>query len=163
MFDEALQKAEQAITRMSKALTVFEKESEILKVKLSEDLKVLQVITEQKIRENRDQVEKIYADYSKGMEVFYVDCKNKLSVLITADLEYFSQEVKKRFENLYLNYEEEAKKKITQLFETDIQAVFTKHGDVLIPLIFKSFFRYIFSIICKFFKSFIRYILFRKE
>jgi hypothetical protein len=144
MFDAALKKTEESITRMNKSLTVFEKESEALRIKFHEEIINLQEKADKKINDSRIEVEKICAEYNQKMEVLFSEYKNKLSVLTTADLEYFSQEVKKRFENLYLEYEQEAKKKILQLFEADIKSIFTIYGDLLAPIIFKSLLRYFF-------------------
>jgi hypothetical protein len=146
MFDAALKKAEEAVTRMNKSLTVFEKESEALRVKFLEDLVDLQEKADQKIKDSKVEIGKIYAEYSREIETLFLEYKNKLSVLAVADLEYFSQEVKKRFESLYLEHEQEAKKKIMQLFETDIKAIFTTYGDLLAPIFFKFLLRYIFPV-----------------
>jgi len=144
MFEETLRKAEEAITRMNKSLTVFERESEALRTKFLGEFMSLQEKADQKIKESKTDIGKIYTEYSQEIESLFSEYKNKLSVLTTADLEYFSQEVKKRFEGLYQEYEQEARKKVVQLFETDIKGIFITYGDLLAPIIFKSLLGYIF-------------------
>jgi hypothetical protein len=146
MFDEALKKAEEAITRMNKTLTLFEKECGALKVKYLEELMDFQAKADLQIKGFKGQVSDVSSKYKDEIDSLFLDYKNKLSVLTVAEVESFSQEVKNRFEAVYSKYEEEIRVRIEKTFETDIEKIFEKYGNRLIPVIFKALIRYIFHI-----------------
>lgn len=146
MFEEPLKKAEEAITRMNKTLTLFEKECGALKVKYLEDLMDLQTKSEQQLKGFQDQMLKVSSDYGKEFEAIFSVQMDKLSNLAAANLDSFSQDVKRRFESVYSVYEKEVIDRMGQVFESDLEKTFEKYGDRLAPVIFKALIRYIFRI-----------------
>lgn len=146
MFEESLKKAEEAITRMNKTLTLFEKECGALKVKYLEDLVDLQAKAEQQLKGFRDRASKVSSNFDEEFENTFSVQRDKLTVLTSVNLDLFSQDVKRRFESVYSEYEKEVMGRMGKIFETDVEKIFEKYGDRLAPVIFKALVRYIFRI-----------------
>jgi uncharacterized membrane-anchored protein YhcB (DUF1043 family) len=146
MFDGALEKVSEAITRMSKTLSMFEKEYTDLRVKGTEELMALLDSSDSKIKSRKEDLEKVFVDYKDKFKELIDDYKKQLSELTVDSVALFSQETKNRFEFLYTQYEEEAKKRALQTFDQDMIALFGKYGDQIAPLMFKALMRYIFHI-----------------
>ena len=146
MFENALEKVDAALTRMSKTLSMFEKEYTDIRVKCTEELMDIMDNTDSKVKNRKEELEKVYQDYNDKFKGLVEDYKKQLSDLTVDSIALFSQETKSRFESLYTQYEGEAKNRALQAFDTDMVGMFEKYGDKIIPVLFKALFRYIFRI-----------------
>lgn len=154
MFDKILEKAEEAMTKLSKLLTVFEQDSGRLKAKaeeqlsdyhrrIDEDLRKLNVLSDEKINEKRKELEGILFEKKLELSSLLDQHRDHLKGVIEKDLSDFSKAVKGRFESLYAEYEVQAVDRAQKAFESDISEMFNKYGDKIAPCIFKSLLKYI--------------------
>lgn len=146
MFDNALEKVNDAITRMSKTLTMFEKEFTDLRVKFTEECWGIQDRFKSKIGGQKEEYEKIFSEYKSKTDALAEVFRNQITQMTTTGMDLYDQEIKKRFEELYAQYEKEARDRVLQTFETDMVGLFDKYGDRIVPLMFKALIRYIFGI-----------------
>ena len=144
MFENILEKVTEATTRMSKTLSMFEKEYTDLRVKFTEELMTLQDVFDSKIKGEKEDIEKFFSEYEGKFNVLIESYKAQISEQTTSKLDLYGQEIKNRFENLYVQYEEEAKNRALQTFNVDIVVLFERYGNKIVPLIFKALIRYIF-------------------
>jgi len=146
MFEGALEKVNEALTRMSKTLSMFEKEYTDLRVKCTEELMAILDNSNLRIKDRKEILEKAFADHKEKLDNLTDLFKQQTAEAMTTGLDLYSQEIKKRFEGLYIQFEEEAKKRAQQTFDTDMAGMFEKYGDQIAPFMFKSLIRYIFHI-----------------
>lgn len=59
------------------------------------------------------------------------------------NLALFSNTVEARFEGIYADFEDAAKNRAEKIFETDLEKIFEKYSDRLVPLILKAVWSYI--------------------
>ena len=146
MFDNALDKVNDAIKRMSKTLTMFEKEFTDLRVKFTEEYMSIQGRFDSKIGGQKEELEKIFTEYKSKTDALADVFRNQITQMTTTGMDLFDQEMKKRFEGLYVQYEKEARDRALQTFEADMVGLFDKYGDKIVPLMFRALIRYIFRI-----------------
>jgi hypothetical protein len=145
-FDKVLQKVEESVTHMSKALTVFEKGTVDLKAKFSEELTDFQGKSEKGVESLRWQLDTLIKAFVLQLDALVVDFEKRLSKSSDVALEAFSGEVRNRFETIYAAHEQEVKKGMEDIFEKDLEVLFNKYGDRLAPVILKILIRHIFRI-----------------
>ena len=146
MFDKVLEKANEAMTRMSKTLTMFEKEFTDLRVKFTEEFMNFQDRSDSKIKGQKEELEKIFAEYKEKTDALAEAFRTQVSEMTTTGMDLYGLEMKKRFETLYVQFEREARDRAMQTFDMDMVALFEKYGDKISPLMFKALLRYIFRI-----------------
>lgn len=146
MFDKVLDKANEAITRMSKTLTMFEKEFTDLRVKFTEEFMSFQDRSDSKIKGQKEELERIFAEYKVKTDGLAESFRTQITEMTLTGMDLYGLEMKKRFEGLYVQYEREAQNRAQQTFDADMVAMFDKYGDKIAPLMFKALVRYIFRI-----------------
>ena len=146
MFDKILDKANEAITRMSKTLTMFEKEFTDLKAKFTEEFKSFQDRSDSKIKGQKEDLEKIFAEYKGKTDALAEVFRTQISEMTTTGMDLYGLEMKKRFEGLYIQYEKEARNRAMQTFDAGMVDLFDKYGDKIAPLMFRALTRFIFRI-----------------
>jgi len=155
MFDKILEKAEEAMTQLSKTLSVFEQEYSRLKLKFEEqiaeyhrrvddDLHKMRTMTNDETLGQRKDFEGILFQQKLELNKLLDEHREKSKEIVDKGLQDFTKAVHNRFESIYAEYEVEAVKKAEANFETDMESLFKRYGDKIAPHIFKSLLRYIF-------------------
>jgi hypothetical protein len=156
MFDKILEKAQEAMTLLSKTLSSFEMDSSRLKIKfeeqiaeyhkrIDEELRKLNTLSSEEIRDKKKELEFLLFNHKMELSSLLLQHQEHLEEVIKKDLGDFSKIVKERFESLYAEYEVQAVRKAEETFEADLTEIFKKYGDKFAPYIFKSLLRYIFK------------------
>ena len=142
-----LQKAESAMTQLSKVLSSFESDSNRIRQQLDEEMIRFQKILSQNLSQSSTDNEQILSTQKDNLQRLLLEHQEILDQITEKNFQYFSSLLKNRFESMYTEYAAQAEIKALGAFDSDINNILLKNADKLAPVLLKYIFKYVLKVI----------------
>lgn len=147
MFDDVLQKAELAMTRLSKVLSAFESDSNRIRQQLDEEMIRFQKTLSHNLAQSSTDNDQIVSTQKDKLQRLLQEHQEALDRITEKSFQDFSSLLKNRFESMYTEYAVEAEIKTLGVFDSDINNILLKNADKLAPVLLKCIFKYVLRVI----------------